>query len=70
MSDSVLGVGISIRCDDPDFKDQGPNLDEAESFGFDYVELPTLSMNLVAGGREISQHVRDAPSSATTSKDA
>ena len=58
MSNDVLGVGISIRCDDPDFRDLGPNLDEAERLGVAFVELPMLYMNLVAGGRVLTEQLR------------
>lgn len=58
MSKDVLGVGISIRCDDPEFRDLGSNLDEAERLGVAFVELPLLQMNLVAGGRVLTEQLR------------
>lgn len=60
MGQDVLGVGISIRCDDSDFRDLGPNLDEAARLGVDYVEIPTLTMPLVADGRVMPEQVRKA----------
>jgi sugar phosphate isomerase/epimerase len=56
----VLGVGIAIRCDDPDFRDFGSNLDRAEQLGADFVEIPTLAMDLIANGRVLRERVRRA----------
>ena len=62
MAEGVLGVGISIRCDDPDFKDFGPNLDRAEQLDVDYVEIPTLVMPLVSDGRVMPERLKNAKS--------
>lgn len=54
----VASVGISVRCDDPNFQDLDPNLDACERLGVDSVELPTLAMDLIAGGRIMPERVR------------
>ena len=58
MAANILGVGISVRCDDPDFEDLGPNLDWAEALRVDFVEIPTLAMDLVADGRVLRDRAR------------
>jgi len=60
MNDDILGVGISIKCETADFTDLGPNLDEAEALGVDSVEIPTLTMPLVADGRIIREQLKKA----------
>jgi len=44
-------VGISVRADDPELGDLAANIDAAERLGVDSIELPTLAMDLVAGGQ-------------------
>jgi sugar phosphate isomerase/epimerase len=58
VAEGVSGVGISVRADDPDLRDLPGNLDWAERLGVDSVELPTLAMDLVAGGRILRERVR------------
>lgn len=60
MSEGVLGVGISIKSEDAEFKDLGPDLDRAEQLGVDYVEIPTLTMPLVADGKIMREQLRKA----------
>jgi len=52
MGNRVLGVGYSLPAeDDYAFRTLGPRLDEAESHGVDFVELPVHSMDLIAAAR-------------------
>jgi len=60
MNKGILGVGISIKCIDADFRDLGPNLEEAEALGVDSVEIPTLTMPLVADGKIMREQLRKA----------
>lgn len=52
-------IGISVRCDNHDFSDLAAGLDAAEELGVDTVEIPTLSMDLVANGRMLRERVHE-----------
>ncbi len=59
MGNRVLGVGYSLANeDDFAFRTLGARLDEAETLGVDFVELPLHSMDLIAGGRVLSEALR------------
>ncbi len=60
MSDDVLGIGMSVRCNDADFKDLAPQLDRIERLGVEFVEVPTFAMNLLCAGRVIESNLREA----------
>jgi sugar phosphate isomerase/epimerase len=47
----VLGTGISAKSGKPDLSDFGANLDRAEAFGVDTIELPTFDLDIIVGGR-------------------
>ena len=58
MPNTVLGVGYSLPNDDDfAFEALGPQLDEAEALGVEFVELPLYSMDLIAGARVLSSRV-------------
>lgn len=56
----VAGIGISVRADDPRLDDLARNLDWADGLGVDWVELPTLAMDLVADGRILKERLQRA----------
>ena len=59
MANTVLGVGYSIANDDDyALRLLAGWLDEAETLGVDFVELPLYAMDLVAGGRILSARLR------------
>lgn len=59
MANRILGVGYSLPPeDDFAFQKLGPWLDEAETLGADFVELPTHAMDLVAGGRIVASRLK------------
>lgn len=60
MGNGVLGIGMSMRSDDPDFKDLGHQLDRMERLEVDFVEIPTFAMNLLCAGRVIEHNLREA----------
>lgn len=52
-------IGISVRCENHDFSDLAAGLDAAEELGVDTVEIPTLSMDLVANGCMLRERVHE-----------
>lgn len=60
MGNGVLSIGMSVRSDDPDFKDLGHQLDRMERLEVDFVEIPTFAMNLLCAGRVIEHNLREA----------
>lgn len=60
MGNGVLGIGMSVRSDDPDFKDLGHQLDRMERLEVDFVEIPTFAMSLLCAGRVIEHNLREA----------
>lgn len=73
MSDNkVLGVGVSIPCEHPNYADLGGNIDAALAAGVPFVELPLHKMDLVVGARilrnrlaEVRAIVADRPARNT-----
>jgi sugar phosphate isomerase/epimerase len=56
---AVRGVGLSSAVsDDIHFDRLRENLDQAEEFGVEFVELPLFAMDLIAGGRVIESQMR------------
>ncbi|QRM34159.1 sugar phosphate isomerase/epimerase [Microvirga sp. VF16] len=51
MTQHVLGTGISATPGKPDLSEFAQNLDQAQAFGVDTIELPIFDLDLVVGGR-------------------
>lgn len=61
MAGNVLGIGYSLSNeDDYGFKTLPARLDEAEGLGVEFVELPLYTMDLIAGGRILSDRLKTA----------
>lgn len=60
MANTVLGVGYTLasNTDDFAFETLGRRLDEAESLGVDFVELPLYAMDLIAGARVLGHRLK------------
>ena len=48
---SLLGVGLSIPCEHPNYADLGANIEAALARGVAYVELPLHKIDVVVGAR-------------------
>jgi sugar phosphate isomerase/epimerase len=53
----VTGIGLSIRCADPNWRDLARNIDEALEAGVTFVELPLHQLDIVAGGRILTERL-------------
>jgi len=69
---SLLGVGLSIGCEHPNYADLGANIEAALARGVEYVELPLHRLDVVVGGRilrhrlaEVAKIVADRTSRTT-----
>ncbi|MCX7380690.1 MAG: sugar phosphate isomerase/epimerase [Alphaproteobacteria bacterium] len=52
MSDTqILGVGLSIPCEHPNYADLGTHIDAAYAAGVTYVEIPLHKLDLMSGAR-------------------
>lgn len=58
-NDAVLGVGLSVAVNDPNWQDLGRNINEAIEAGVTFVELPLQRLDIVAGGRVLHGRLRD-----------
>ena len=72
MSQSVLGVGLSVPVVHPNYADLGANIDQALAAGVTFVELPLQSLDLIVGARllkprvaEVAKIVADRPARTT-----
>jgi sugar phosphate isomerase/epimerase len=54
---AVTGIGLSIRCADPNWRDLARNIDEALEAGVTFVELPLHQLDIVAGGKILSERL-------------
>jgi hypothetical protein len=51
MKPAVIGIGLSIRCSDPNWCDLARNIDAALEAGVTFVELPLHQLDIVAPAR-------------------
>lgn len=50
-------IGLTLEIRDPDWRDLGGWLDEAEALGLDFAELPLAELPLIVGGRILASRV-------------
>jgi sugar phosphate isomerase/epimerase len=58
MPSPSLGVGLSIKSNDPLMLDLPAGLDEMATLGVDFVELPLQDFDIVVGGRVLQDRLR------------
>jgi sugar phosphate isomerase/epimerase len=56
---AINGIGLSIRCADPNWRDLARNIDAALEAGVTFVELPLHQLDIVAGARIIRHRLKE-----------
>jgi len=57
MNDGILGVGATTGGERPDLSALAGALDEAVALGLDFVEIPLLGLDVIAGARPLKARV-------------
>jgi len=72
MTNHLLGVGLSVPVQHPNYADLGASIDHALAAGVPFVELPLQSLDLIVGARllrhrvaEVASIVADRPARTT-----
>lgn len=56
---SLLGVGLSIPCEHPNYADLGGNIEAALARGVAYIELPLHRFDMIVGGRILKNRLAE-----------
>ena len=56
---AVIGIGLSIRCTEPNWRDLARNIDAALEAGVTFIELPLHQLDIVAGGNIMRQRLKE-----------